>query len=221
MNDSKAAENQASSWRVEEWFPDLSSDVLKNLKLYNDELNKFNKTVNLVSPKTLPFADVIHFADSILASRIINKYNPNIDKIFDLGSGNGFPGLVFGLLYPNTQVILVDSDQRKSEFLKHVISTTKAKNITVANQTIETLPENSISFAMARGYASISRAILATRKNFQKGGKFFHLKSEEWGKEVAEIPTQLCSVWTPALVGEYKLPAGPVKFAVVATEKIG
>lgn len=221
MNDSKTPENQTSSWRIEEWFPDLSSDVLKNLKIYNEELNKFNKTVNLVSQKTLPFADVIHFADSVLASRIINKYNPNIEKIYDLGSGNGFPGLVFGLLYPNTQVILVDSDQRKCEFLKHVISSTKAKNITVANQTIETLPENAIAYAMARGYASISRAILATRKNFPKGGKFFHLKSEEWGKEVAEIPTQLCSVWTPALVGEYKLPAGPVKFAVVVTEKIG
>jgi 16S rRNA (guanine527-N7)-methyltransferase len=206
-------------WRIAEWFPDLTPEILGKLKTYQEELIKFSKTVNLVSPKTIPMADVLHFADSILASRIISRAGVT-DKIYDFGSGNGFPGMIYGLLNPNTQVVLVDSDQRKCEFLKHIAGALKLKNVTVMNQTLETLPANSVKYAMARGYAPISKAILQSRHVILKGGSFFHLKSEEWGMEVSNIPTQLCSIWTPSLLGEYKLPAGPVRFAIVKTEKI-
>ena len=219
MND-KPAETPAIYWRLEEWFPDLTKETIQQLKTYHDELIKFNRTVSLISAKTIAMADVIHFADSILACRIISKAHAKMDKIYDFGSGNGFPGLVYAILFPQTQVVLVDSDQRKCDFLKHVVSALKLSNATVLNQTIESLPEGSVRFAMARGFASISKAILVTRKIFPKGGIFFHLKSEEWGMEVSEIPTQLCSVWTPSLAGEYKLPLGPVRFAIVQTEKI-
>ena len=219
MND-KPAETPAIYWRLEEWFPDLTKETIQQLKIYHDELIKFNRTVSLISAKTIAMADVIHFADSILACRIISKSHAKMNKIYDFGSGSGFPGLVYAILFPQTQVILVDSDQRKCDFLKHVISSLKLSNATVLNQTIESLPEGSVHFAMARGFASISKAILVSRKIFPKGGIFFHLKSEEWGMEVSEIPTQLCSVWTPSLAGEYKLPVGPVRFAIVQTEKI-
>jgi 16S rRNA (guanine527-N7)-methyltransferase len=85
---------------------------------------------------------------------------------------------------------------------------------------VESLPERSIEFGMSRGFAGLSKAILMTRKPFKNGGSYYHLKSEEWATEVAAIPSQLCSFWTPSLVGEYKLPIGNIKFAVVRTEKI-
>ncbi len=50
------------------------------------------------------------------------------------------------------------------------------------------------------------------------GGKrwnSFSYKGEEWGIELGEIPTQLCSVWSPSLVSDYKLPVGAMKFAVI------
>ena len=207
-------------WRVDEWFPDLSPEVKTRLKTYHDELIKFNRTVNLISAKTLFVADALHFADSILASKIIHGADPQMDQIYDFGSGNGFPGIVFAILYPSVKVVLVDTDQRKCEFLKHIAATLNLKNVTVENKNVESLPENSVKFAMCRGFASISKSILVTRKCMVKGGHFYHLKSEEWGIEVGEITSQLCSIWTPALMGEYRLPVGAVKFAVVRTEKI-
>lgn len=219
MNENNSTEVATVHWRIAEWFPDLTPEILGKLKVYHEELIKFSKTLNLISPKTIPMADVLHFADSILASRIISR-SASVDKIYDFGSGNGFPGMIYALLNPATAVVLVDSDQRKCEFLKHIAGQLKLKNVSVLNQTLETLPGNSVKFAMARGYAPISKAILQSRHVIIKGGSFFHLKSEEWGMEVSNIPTQLCSIWTPSLVGEYKLPAGPVRFAVVKTEKI-
>lgn len=190
------------------------------MKIYHDELQKFNRTVNLVSAKTLPFADAIHFADSISACALIAEAETGLKTIYDLGSGNGFPGLIFAIMFPSITVRLVDADQRKCEFLKHIASTCDLKNVEVLNTQIEKLEANSVKTCMSRGFASISKAILVTRKCVPVGGAYYHLKGENWSAEVGEIPTQLCSVWSPALVGEYKLPIGSFKFAVVKTNKI-
>lgn len=220
MKDNKEQEAPTIFWRIDEWFPDLSPEVKARLKTYHEELLKYNRTVNLISPKTLFVADALHFADSILASQAIYRSNPKIDKIFDLGSGAGFPGLVFALLYPSVQVVLVEVDQKKCEFLRFMAQALGLKNVTVDNKTIEAFPEASMGIVMARGLSTISKALLMTRKVVGKGGIFYHLKGEEWGIEVGEIPTQLCSIWSPSLVGEYKLPVGAVKFSVVKTDKI-
>jgi 16S rRNA (guanine527-N7)-methyltransferase len=207
-------------WRIDVWFPDLNPEVLKQFKIFYDELIKFNKTVSLVSPKTIPMADAIHFADSILACRVIVKGNPKIAEIFDLGSGNGFPGIVFAIMNPQIKVHLVEADQRKCEFMKHIIAAARVPNANVINAKIEELKDNSMQYVVSRGFASISKVILLTRKSVQKGGVVYHLKGEQWGMEVSEIPIQLCSSWAPGLVGEYRLPIGEVKFAVIKTDKI-
>lgn len=206
-------------WRLESWFPDIPKDKLTLFKKYHDDLQKFGRSINLISVKTAPIADLIHFADSILACRVIKKSAP-VARIHDFGSGNGFPGLIYAILYPDTAIICVEKDQRKAEFLKHVASTLNLKNVEVLIRGVESLPPKSVEAAMSRGFANISKAILIARKCFQKGGVYYHLKSEEWATEVASIPTQLCSYWTPSLVGEYKLPVGNVSFAVVGTKNI-
>lgn len=217
------AENQEVStnhWRIETWFPDLNPEVQKQLKIYSDELIKFNKTLSLVSPKTIPMADAIHFADGILASRVITKGNPKITEIYDLSLGNGFPGLVFAITNPQIKVNIVESDQRKCEFMKHIVAMVRIPNATILNMKIDDLKENSIQYVMTRGLASISKVILLLRKIVPKGGVVYHLKGEQWGMEVSEIPIQLCSLWTPGLVGEYRLPVGEVKFSVIKTDKL-
>ena len=219
MKDTKEI-NENTAFRVAKWFPDLGDETIKLLSKYNDELNRFNKAINLVSPKTLPMADLLHFSDSILASRMVSADAGPIGEIFDLGSGSGFPGLVFAVLNKQTQVKLVESDFKKCEFLKHIASTLSLKNVTVLNQTAETLADGSVQFCLARGFSSISKSIFLLRKAVVAGGSFYHLKSEEWSMEVGEIPSQLCSLWTPSLVGEYRLPMGEVKFSIVKTNKI-
>ncbi len=213
------AEGLSTQWRIDTWFADLSLETRVQLKGLHAELLEANKSVNLISVKTIGQADAIHFADSILASKAIFN-SGKFDEIFDFGSGNGFPGLVFAILYPKVKVHLVELDLRKAEYLKTAISKLKIVNADVMVRAIETLPNASVKVGMSRGLASISKSILMTRKVFARGGKYFHLKSEEWVSEISAIPTQLCSFWTPGLVSEYKLPVGEVKFAVVKTDKI-
>lgn len=215
-----SSDESTAYWRLQELFPDLNKETLNYLKIYRDELSRFNNALNLVSPKTIGSADVLHFADSILASRVITKDAPGSTEFFDIGSGGGFPGLVMAILYPKIKVKLVESDTRKAEFLKHIASLLKLANVTVLNQNLETLSEGSIKYAVSRAFSPLTNALLQSRKVFIKGGIYYHLKSQKWPSEISQLPTQLCSIWQPGLVSEYKLPFNLGKFAVVKTDKI-
>lgn len=213
--------NPMQQWRIDAWFPELSSDIKKNLKIYFDEINKSNRAYNLVSPKTLLFADAIHFADAIIGSGPILKEIPLNSTIFDIGSGNGFPGLVMAILSPKHKFVLLDADQKKCDFLKDLILLLRIDNCEVKNGTIESLEMNSVAYGVTRGLANISKCILMLRKCFRQNGSLYHFKTEQWSNEVAEIPTQLCSIWFPSLLHDYKLPIGAFKFAIVKTVKQG
>lgn len=205
-------------WRIPTWFKDLEPQELESLHLYHSELLRFNVRVNLISRTTERDADETHFADSIYASRLII---PHLTKhpLYDIGSGNGLPGIVLGILKPDQEVFLVESDVRKCEFLKHLIHLLKLKNCAVMNVRLETLKGADMRLAVSRGFATISKTVLLVNKSFPPGGKFFHLKGSNWSTEIAEIPSQLISVWMPELVGEYSLPVSQARRAVVCTKK--
>lgn len=212
--------DEVFQWRIDQWFPDFDKVTLAKLRKLHTELMKMNKTADLISAKTAVVADALHFADSILASRIIMRSYPKISSITDFGSGAGFPGLILAIIYPNIQVTLTDGDQKKCEFLNHMVQALGLTNAKVIFTSIDKMPDNSIEYAICRGFLSITKTLLLSRKIVKKGGQVFHLKGEEWGVEVSEMPSQICSVWSPKLVGEYRLPVGEIRFSVVGTEKI-
>lgn len=91
------------------------SDIaLDRLKTYEALLLKWQKAINLVAPKTLPELWQRHFLDS---AQLLALAPPDTTRWLDLGSGGGFPGLVIAAL-SDAQVHLVESDQRKSAFLR-------------------------------------------------------------------------------------------------------
>ncbi|MBC7742742.1 MAG: 16S rRNA (guanine(527)-N(7))-methyltransferase RsmG [Bdellovibrionaceae bacterium] len=216
MSDAKVVPN----WRIKTWFPEIDEPKQILLKAYFAELLKFNKVVNLVSAKGIQNADSTHFADSIHACKIVSKNVNKNEILHDLGSGNGFPGLVYGILFPEQKIILIDTDERKCEFLKHVIDTLKLLNIAVHNRKVDLMDEGSIHQAICRGFAPLPKSLLMLRKIVKSKGIIFHLKGMEWSVEVSQIPTQLCSVWQPSLEGEYTLEGSEIKMYIVKTERI-
>lgn len=207
-------------WRLKSWFSDLDEKTHALLKAYFIDLVKFNKVVNLISAKTVANCDAIHFADCINACKIVSKKVNINEPLYDIGSGNGFPGLVYAILYPLQDVILVEMDERKCEFLNHAISALKLPNVSVLNKKIEQLAADSISQGICRSLSTLSKTLMILRKIVKVGGTVFHLKTEEWSMEVSQIPIQLCSSWQPSLLGEYKLPLGDIKLFLVKTDKI-
>ena len=151
-------------WRIPEWFQGLSKEQLDALRVYHYELMHFNGRINLISPKSERNADLIHFSDSILAAQEIMKDDMGGYPIYDVGSGNGLPGMVLSILYPDQEVILLDSDSRKVEFLKHIIHRLGLKNVSTLNVRFEDIEEGSIHRVVSRGFANITKCLVAARK---------------------------------------------------------
>jgi 16S rRNA (guanine527-N7)-methyltransferase len=123
------------------------------------------------------------------------------------------------ILYPNQKVVLVESDRRKAEFLKHTLATLGLSNASVLISRVEALPDESISAAVCRGFASLSKTLLIARRIFKTGGKLYNLKGPEWSFEIASIPGQICSTWNTHLLGEYRLPETDIGHCVVVAAK--
>ncbi len=206
-------------WRIDRWFPDLSAHTREQLKIYHNELIFFNGRMSLISPRTERIADLVHFADGIMGSRIVAG-RMKVKEIFDLGSGNGIPGLVLATLNPDKMVRLVEADGRKIEFLKHCITKIGLKNCSTVHARLEDLKESVIKSATTRGLATISKALLLTRRCAATGCDFFHFKGQSWTKELAEIPSQVLASWDPHHAQDYELPeSGPVMSIVITTKK--
>lgn len=206
-------------WRMREWFPDLDPQIHEALQTFHGELIKFNLRLNLISRTTEREADEVHFADCLSSAQLIGATGLT-GPVYDVGSGNGLPGIVLGILNPQLAVQLVESDSRKCEFLKHAVHVLKLSNVQVMNVRLESLKDTNLGVGISRGFATIAKTILACNKIFRKGGKFYHLKGPSWSREIADIPSQLIAVWNPELVGEYSLPVSQSRRAVVCTTKI-
>ena len=123
------------------WPKDLNIDVSREtrekLEIYHALLLKWQKAINLVSPKTIDEAWMRHFADSAqIDHHIPFDVSRESRIVFDLGSGAGFPGLVLAIMRPDLRVRLIESDERKCQFLKTVSRETNV-NVMVHNSRIE------------------------------------------------------------------------------------
>jgi hypothetical protein len=106
--------SQGAQWRIREWFPNLDERIHERLRIYQVELLRWTAKINLISHATTATADRVHFADSILGVQLCQqRMGKTSETIWDLGSGNGFPGLIWAILHPEQNYMMIDSDERK------------------------------------------------------------------------------------------------------------
>lgn len=218
MSNKQNVDSEGRFWRVPEWFPTLSQETLSALRAFHSELIFFNGRMNLISPKTERAADSTHFADGILGSQAIFN-STKISEIYDIGSGNGIPGIIFSILFPGTKVILVDADARKVEFMKHCISRLRLTRCSALHSRLEDLPPEKISHAMCRGFSSVSKVLISARSRIAPGGMYFHFKGPAWSSELAAIPSQVLAYWEPSHICDYKLPAEEIEMSIILTRR--
>lgn len=106
---------------------ELTSQQLEKLNQFYELLISWNKKMNLT--RIIEKEDVYlkHFYDSLTLSKVIDL-NQDL-TICDVGSGAGFPGIVLKICFPNLKITLLDSLQKRVNYLNEIIKELDLKNI--------------------------------------------------------------------------------------------
>lgn len=166
----------------------LSDEVKARLQLYAALLEKWQRHINLVSRATLPDLWFRHICDSAQLA----AYVQNVDGAWlDLGSGAGFPGMVLALMgvHGNNPIQLIESDQRKSEFLREVIRRTGARAEVQTVRAEQLNPEllgGPAGLIMARGLAPLHKLLDLTWNYTTSNTVYLILKGQDVDRELTE-----------------------------------
>jgi 16S rRNA (guanine527-N7)-methyltransferase len=128
----------------------VSRETRERLNTYADLLRKWQRSINLVGPRTIDDLWNRHFTDS---AQLLPLIPPSARVLVDFGSGAGFPGLVLAILGVS-QVHLIESDQRKATFLREVARATGTP-VTVHAKRIEQVAPFPADVVSARALAPL------------------------------------------------------------------
>ena len=106
---------------------ELTSQQLEKLNQFYELLISWNQKMNLT--RIIEKEDVYlkHFYDSLTLSKVIDLKQDL--TLCDVGSGAGFPGIVLKICFPNLKITLLDSLQKRVNYLNEIIKKLDLKNI--------------------------------------------------------------------------------------------
>ncbi len=95
---------------------EVTPEKLDQLKEYASFLLEYNQHTNLTAIRNINEVYLKHFYDSLTIVKAINL--KEVNTLLDIGTGPGFPGMVLKIIYPHLQITLMDSNNKKINFLK-------------------------------------------------------------------------------------------------------
>jgi 16S rRNA (guanine527-N7)-methyltransferase len=113
-----------------------SEAQIKSFLTLLSELKKWNRAYNLTGLKTDRDIIIKHFLDSLLYIRAIPA---EVQKLADVGSGAGFPGLPLKIMMPEMEMSLIESSRKKTAFLRHITRMLKLEGVEILEKRIEDL----------------------------------------------------------------------------------
>lgn len=201
--------------------------------LFNDkQLNMFyyymilllewNSKVNLTAITKPDEVILKHFIDSLS----INKYIGENMSLADIGTGAGFPGIPLKIYRKDLRITLVDSLNKRINFLDEVISTLQLKDIVTVHSRVEDFGKDkvfreSFDFATARAVANLSVLSEFLLPVVRIGGKCVCMKGNDVQREVEEAKIAVDILGGKVdLIDEFVLPDSDIGRSVVVIDKI-
>lgn len=191
--------------------PELFVDQFRE---YEKLLLEWNKKINLVSRKTESIEE--HILNSIF---FLKKYKfEKVREVVDIGTGGGFPGIPLKILYPEIEITLIDSIQKKTAALEDIVRNRKLKKVKVISGRAEEISENKI---FRKKYdIVISKAVAPLDKLFLWGKDLLNIKGEMLCIKGGDLTDELKSLKEMNNKNNFKFNAEVVNFDFDSTYKI-
>jgi 16S rRNA (guanine527-N7)-methyltransferase len=167
----------------------VSRETLDKLQAFADLVQKWTSKINLISKPSVPEVWDRHILDSAQ----LYDLAPSSGHWIDLGSGGGFPGIVVCILAQgqgaDQTFTLVESDQRKSTFLRTAIRELSL-DARVLTQRIEEIAPKQADILSARALADLDALLGFAEMHLKPGGTALLPKGAQWEKEHRDAQIQ-------------------------------
>ncbi len=141
---------------------------------YLNQILKWNKTRNLVS-RNLKKNDLAeHFLDcAVLQKHLLPG------SVIDLGSGSGFPGMCLGIIDPNRDLTLLDSNRKKTSFLVNVKNELGLNSVSIKNARVEEIKQINEINIVCRAFKEPAALLKTLENKISKKNKIILMVSEK------------------------------------------
>lgn len=167
----------------------LTEDHLEQFKVITDTLIDWNQRMNLTTITDPDEIAIRHHLDSLSVAQ--NLTFAAGDKLADVGTGAGFPGLPLAVVFPQLQVTLFDSTRKKLGFVNQVIETLGLSNARTHHMRAETAGQDrahreQYDVVVARAVALLPTLVEYLLPLAKVGGYCIAMKGESAEREVRE-----------------------------------
>lgn len=147
-------------------------------------LYKWNKAYNLTSVRSIEQMLVRHIMDSAVVSPYLKG-----QRLIDVGTGPGLPGIVLAILNPDKEFVLLDSLGKRIRFQTQVKIELGLKNISSVHARVEDYqPEQKFDTVLSRAFASLEDMLVWCEHLIDSNGQFMALKGKLNAEEFESIP---------------------------------
>jgi len=150
-------------------------------------LEKWNQAYNLTAIRDVGRMVSGHLLDCLSVVPYLTG-----TRMLDVGSGAGFPGIPVAVARPDIQVVLLDSNQKKTAFLRQAVADLQLQNATVVCERVEAWRTGEkFDFIISRAFAEIAEFIALTEHLLAPGGVFAAMKGVYPFEEIERMPPKL------------------------------
>lgn len=163
---------------VEKLGIEITPDKMEKLDKFYHLLLEWNEKINLTTITKEEDVYLKHFYDSLTLYKIIDL-KENL-TLCDVGSGAGFPGIVLKIFFPNLKITLIDSLNKRVNYLNLVISSLNLNGIEAHHFRMEEFSkcnEEAFDVITARAVASISILSEISIRSLKLNGKLIFMKA--------------------------------------------
>lgn len=203
-----------------------NNDMLMKFKKYYEIMIEWNSFINLTSIIDYEEVEIKHFIDSL---SIVNIFPEIKDKtkytVLDMGTGAGFPGIPLKIVFDNLDIVLMDSLNKRVNFLNHVINELSLNGIKAVHYRAEEAARNNIyrekyDICVSRAVAKMSTLSEYCIPFVKKGGYFIPYKSGKVDSEINEAKRAV-SILGGKIIREEKfiLPESDIERILILVEK--
>ena len=215
MIDKNRLAEKCSTWNIS-----LSPAQLDQLDHYAEILVSYNEKVNLTAITSPEGIEDRHFTDSLLFAA-----QPEVQgKMVDVGTGAGFPGLPLRVLEPSIRLTLLDSLNKRIQFLETVCRELDLPDVACVHARAEEFAaehRESFDLAVSRAVAALPVLCELCLPLVRPGGKFLAMKSVESDAELAAAQHAIAVLGGAVeAVRDYAIPGTDVRHRLIVVEKV-